>query len=550
MTAPVAGSSRPDLRRMTANSVVGSVGTMASRFSGLLRIVVVAAVLGPTQFGDLYQATNNLPNLMFELLTGALFVSLIVPALVRSVDGKDRAGTARLANGFLTLSVGAALLLVAVIVAAGPLVISFLTAGVPDDVARTDTGSAWLLLGLLLLQAPLYLIAYTGVAVQNAHGRFALAAAAPSVENLGIIAVMAAYAVFVGGDAAADPGLGAVALLGGGTTGAVLLHALVQWFAARSCGVSLAPANAWRDPEVRQLVRLAVPSLGYAAFSATRYLAILVVAAAVPGGVVAFTLAIAFYNLPVALGATPAAQAALPTLSRAFARGDDADYSETFNRSFGLASFLTVPAAVGYALLSEPLSSAIAFGEMATPEGRELVRLSLLGISLGVIGEATVVFATKAAYARRDIRWPLLAVALRTVLALGGMLTALAVFEGADMLLALGLVVTVSDLIAAVVLVRGLRRNLPPASRSLPRTVGVHALGSVAMTPAVLLVLWLTSPGDGQLANALVVVAAGVVGGVVYLLSQRALRSPELAALAALRRGDDDDLQADEETGR
>ena len=57
--------------------------TAISRVTGFIRAATVAAVLGATYLGNLYQALNVLPNLAFELLTGSLFTMLLVPRLVR-----------------------------------------------------------------------------------------------------------------------------------------------------------------------------------------------------------------------------------------------------------------------------------------------------------------------------------------------------------------------------------------------------------------------------------------------------------------------------------
>ena len=498
------------LRQVAADSLAGSVATMVSRVSGLLRIVVVAAVLGPTQFANLYQATNHLPNLVFELLTGTLFVSLLVPALVRQVDRGGGADAGRLASRVLTLAVAAALALVALAVMAGGLVIGLLTVDVPAGVERTPTGPAWLLLALLLLQVPLYLCVGVATAVQNARGRFALAAGAPTVENVAIIGVLGAYAVVFGTGAPAGQGLGEVVLLGGGTTAAVLAHTAVQWWGARRVGARLGLARGgWRDPEVRRIVRLAVPSVGYAALSVGRYLCILVVAAAVPGGVVAFTVAWAFYNLPLALAVRPVSQAALPVLSRAHHAGDDGRLGETFDRAFGMALFLAAPAAVGYALLSGPLATAVAFGEMATPEGHDLLRACILGLSLGVLGQAAVEFATQAAYARGDARRPLEAVAVRAVLAVAGMLVARALLEGPDLLLGITASVTISELVAGALLCWTVRRRIRRPAASLFRMLARTLAASLAMVPVALLLHRVVGAPASQVEAVLVVLGEG-----------------------------------------
>ncbi|MCW2684390.1 MAG: hypothetical protein JWP33_2303 [Blastococcus sp.] len=532
--APPAG-----LRGVAANSAVGSLWTTVSRITGLLRVVVVGAVLGPTYFANLYASANQLPSLAFELLTGALLGSLVVPALVRHVDRGSPGAAEFMASSFLTLAVLAALAVVAVPILAGPLVLDLLTAGVPDGAGMPGTGPAWLLLALLLLQVPLYLVTGMGAAVQNASGRFALAAAAPCAENLGIVLVLGVYAAVFG---SGDPGslsLAEVVLLGAGTTGAVLLHAAVQWEGARRCGVRLRPrAGGHRNAELRALLRLVRPSLGYAAATTIRYLCVLVVTASVPGGVVAFTVAYAFYNLPVALIARPIASATLPVLSRAFQRGDDAAFARTFARTASIVLLITVPAALWYVLLSEPLATAVAFGEMAGEQGRAALAACLLGLGIGVVGESAVVLGTQAAYARQDGVSPLRAVLLRAGLAIAGMLVAWALLDGPALLVAVALSMAASDLVAGALLWWWIGRSVrtDPVGATWPGTVLRPLTAGVLSLPPVLGILVLAGAPGSQLEALGLVVVAGTGGLLAYVLGHWLLRSPELGQLTALIR--------------
>ena len=69
-----------------------AIWTMVSRVTGVARVIVIGAVLGPTFFGNSYQLTNVLPNLIFYgFLAGSLLSSLLVPALVRHIDAGDGA---------------------------------------------------------------------------------------------------------------------------------------------------------------------------------------------------------------------------------------------------------------------------------------------------------------------------------------------------------------------------------------------------------------------------------------------------------------------------
>lgn len=534
---PVPGTSTA-LRRVAADSAIGAVWTTVSRLTGLLRVVVVGAVLGPTVFANLYSATNQLPNLAFELLTGALLGSLVVPALVRHLDRGRPDAAEYMASSFLTVTVVAALAVVAVPVLAGPLVLDLLTAGVADDADAPGTGPAWLLLALLLLQVPLYLVAGVGGAVQNAHGRFGLAAAAPVAENLGIVAVLGAYAATFGTGDPTGHGYGQVLLLGAGTTGAVLLHAAVQWVGARRCGVVLRPRpRGVRDGEVLELLRLVRPSLGYAAATAGRYLVVIVVAAAVPGGVVAFTIAYAFYNVPVALVARPLATATLPGLSRAAQRGDVAGYAGTFARTAGAVLLVCVPTALWYVALSEPLATMVAFGEMASADGRAALAACLLGLGLGVVGESAVVLGTQASYARGDGVRPFRAVLLRAVVAVAGMLGAAALLDGPALLVGVALSVAVSDLLAGALLWWWVARPQPGAVGALRRGAVLRpiAAGAASLLP-VLAVLGIADGPDSQLGALGLVAVSGTAGLLTYLVTLHLLRTPELGELAALLR--------------
>ena len=84
------------------------------------------------------------------------------------------------------------------------------SAGAADSAAASGQAHVGAVLVLLLLpQVPLYAIVGTATAVMNAHRRFALAAAAPALENLGTIAVLGVVAVLYAraGDGAERPAL-------------------------------------------------------------------------------------------------------------------------------------------------------------------------------------------------------------------------------------------------------------------------------------------------------------------------------------------------------
>jgi putative peptidoglycan lipid II flippase len=527
---------QPAFAGVAGNSVSVATWTLVSRLTGFARVAVIAAVLGPTFFGNLFQATNLLPNVTYEFLTGSLFASLLVPALVRHVDAQDRAATERLAGGFMGVATLGFALIAVVVIALGPVLVGLLTLGVQDATIRAaQLQAGWPLVAMLMPQVILYGLAGTGVAVQNAHGRFALAAAAPALENVGVIVTLLLNGIIFGtGTDVTDVTTPQLLLIGLGTTAAVGLHAGAQWWGARRVGITLIPRAGWRDPEVRKVVRLVVPSLGYAGLSAARLLGILVVAGSIPGGVVAFQMAMNFFHLPVAIAARPVASALLPRLARLHQQGDGSMFRDEWVRGVALSLFLAGPAALAFVVLAEPLAAGVSFGEMATPTGVTLVAASVAALGFGVVGDANFVIGTHASYARLDARSPLLAMALRTAVTTVGMVVAFLFAEGVGLLVILGLAVTVSDLSSAAYLGHRLRRRLSSGAESLLPSLWRIALASAVMVgPAYLVSVTVARVLEGPLGAPAGIALGAPVGLLIYLAVQRLTGSRDLANLRA-----------------
>lgn len=521
------------------NSTAVAVWTMASRLTGFVRIAVIAAVLGPTYLGSLFLAISFLPTLALQFLAGSLVGSLLIPSLVPSIDRGERKVTEELASGFLgtAIVVLAAVALLATL--AAPLIVGVLVIGVEDrDAAADQLAVGWVLMAMTMPQLVLHGVALIGGAVMNAHGRFALAAAAPVAENIGVMVTMVAVAVVFGTGTSIDSvGLGQLLLLGLGSTAAVVLHAAVMVWGARRTGVRLVPRLGWRIPAVRALLRRMTASLGQTSLSSVRFFAMLTLANTVPGGVVALRLALNFLYLPVQVGGRPIALTMLPTLSRLHQAGLPQAFRNEYTRGIALVCFLTLPATVAYLLLAEPLALAASFGEMAGSPGPELVASCLAGLALGVLGESGFQLSTHASYARGDARLPLLAAAAGTVLTLVCLPVALWLDDDGA-LLAIGLAFSVGSAFSAWYLRRRLSRLLPPPEHAATRSV-LRTLAASAVMAAPAYAAWtavsavLGGPG-GALLGVAVAAAAGVT---TFIGVHRLWQSPELEFFAGgLRR--------------
>lgn len=516
------------------DSVTVGLWTSVSRVTGVVRVVMIGAVLGPTFFGNAYQLTNTLPNLIFYgFLAGSLLSALLVPALVRHIDAGRTEDTARVSGGFLGVAMLALLVASPLAVVAVPFLLQLAAIGEPTAVLADQVSQTRLLLVLALPQVFLYAVIASATAVSYAHRRYTLAAAAPAVENIGVVGVLAAAALIYGTDhgTAESVPTSEILLLGLGSTAAVAVHALLQWWGARRFGVSVHPRAGWRDPEVRTVISRANRALLQSGMLAAQVLLLLVLASRVAGGTVALQISLNFYHLPLALAAAPVGLALLPRLSRLGDGSHDQVFADAFNRAVTLALFLVVPAAFGYVILAGPLAETVAAGQMGTTAGVAMVAGSLAAISLGLVGETLFVVSTQAAYSRGQVGVPLASMALQTVVCVAVAIPVLLADQDHVVPL-LGGAYAVAAIVGGVHLYTRVRISCGPTSHrlapSLVRIIGAALVMAPVAGLAARAATWMVDGRAGQIAA---VLAGTICGAVVYGLVHLLFRSTELVWL-------------------
>lgn len=509
-------------------------GAALSRMTGLGRIAVAAAVLGPTFLANIYSSTSLLPGMIYQMMAGPLIAAIIIPPIVRHLDAGDRRAASRLANaslGLIFAGFGAAAL-VALIVS--PLLVRLLVAGVPPEMESHATWAASILLAMMIPQLLLQGVTGVAIAAQQSRGSFGLPAMAQIIENFGVMGVLLVARATALHDGSADTAsLEFLLTVGIGTTAATALQALAQWFGARSVGFTLHPSFHWSDPDVREILGLALPSVGTATIGTARYFALVIVAGLVPGGVIAMQIGIQFANLPVALGAQPISQALLPHLARLRAAGDPRAFAE-YRSAIGMALWVAVPAMMGLVVLSHPVAHVVAFGAMANPQGINLITVAVAAYALAVGGLSVAQVAGQAAYSTRDARGAFWHATLRTVLAVPPFAVAAFWLTGTSTVWALGIGTAIAETAGAIALDRRIaagERGDGAILRWLARDVVLAAL-AVAVAWGVQTAIEDRVP-DGRAAGFAALVVAAAAGLVVYVGTQLMVGVPEFAGLGS-----------------
>ncbi|MGH9182270.1 MAG: murein biosynthesis integral membrane protein MurJ [Acidimicrobiales bacterium] len=524
-----------DLARSTAAM---TLWTLVSRTTGFVRVLVVAAVLGTTFLGNTYQSANTVPNLLFELFAAGLLQAVLIPSLVDILGRGDKAEAEHVAGSVLGVVAGGLAVLAGVGMLLAPWIMRALVAGVAsEEVRAAQIRLGTFLLWFFLPQVVLYAAGMVATGVLNARDRFALPVFAPVVNN---VVVTASYGLFWllrdGAEPSLDLTLSQKLVLGGGTTLGVLAFCAVPVLAVARSGFSLRPRLDIRHPEVRRLLRRGVWAALYLVSTQVLLAAVLVLANAVEGAVVAYQVAYTVFLVPHAVLALPVLTALFPTLARATTSGDGTGYARSLSGGVLAIAYLAAPASAALIALAGPLAALTLFGEGA--RSAATVAGAIAAFAPGLLGYGAFLFLARAHYATGDTRTPALVnlgVAASGVVA---MAAAAAVSSPEGRVAALAGVHSLAYLAGSGVLLVQVRRHLPGRARLALARPLVTTLAAATLSTGA---MWLVrAPLDlpGRAGAAVQVAAAGGVGVGVYLASQAGLGGLRPAGVAAVLRGD------------
>lgn len=387
MTSRVA---EPSTRR--AAGIVG-LAVIASRVFGLIREQVFAAMFGAGKLLDVYIAAFQIPNLLRDLFAeGALSIAFTT-LFTRTWDKEGEAPAWQLANLILTamLVLMGALCLAAI--AAAPWIVEVTNFGFHHVPGKFE-----LAVRLTRVLFPFILFVSLAAAVMgmlNARHVFGVPASASTVFN--IVSVVAGVAGAYAFDPAArahplHPVFGQQALLG--VCLGVLLGGVAQLAMQLPSLLRLGFRFHWtfnlRDPRLAELWRLMWPSLIAAAAVQVNVLVNGMFASEINGGRSWLFCAFRLMQLPIGLFGVSLATATLPAVARAFSRGDMKGFGATAADSLRLAWFLSLPAAVGLAVLARPIIALIYQHGRFSAYDTHQTALALQAYALGLSGYAAI----------------------------------------------------------------------------------------------------------------------------------------------------------------
>ncbi|MFH7322820.1 murein biosynthesis integral membrane protein MurJ [Aeromicrobium sp. HA] len=544
----------PNLARASAWM---ALGTIVSRITGLLRSLVLLAVVGSALNGSLFNVANSIPNSLYILVAGGIFNVVLVPQLVRAMkndpDGGDAYANRIITLGLLVLGIATVVLMLAV-----PVLLRLLFGPdlFTDDFTR-QRESAQLLMLLCMPQVFFYGAFVLVGQILNSRQRFGPMMWAPIVNNLVALGVLGAYAVVFG---VATPGAadgfstGEAWLLGLGSTLGIAVQALVLVPYLRQVGFRFRPRFDFRGVGLGHTLRLGAWTLAFIVVNQISYFVIVRLASSadiegkkegVPSaGQVVYDVGFLISQVPHGVITVSLATAIIPTLAARAAEHDYARMRLELSRTLRLALMLIAPIAVAVACLGSPVASVLA-GFGAARGNTDAIGTTISAFALALVMFSLHYVVLRGFYALEDTRTPFF---IQTVIAVANIALAVAVTTGAPpievstrLALAYGLAYTIGLAVSATVLSRRIGTLADPETvRFVVRLVLVCAVAAVVM----LLGRWgwerflvTGNPSPAWALGELVVV--GAAGAAATVLAARLLRVEELRYVVSsvLRRG-------------
>jgi putative peptidoglycan lipid II flippase len=422
--------------RLARSAGVIGIATMASRLLGIVREMVMARLFGAsaTSAMDAFNVAFRIPNLVRDLFAEGAMTAAFVPTFTRTLHARGREAAWRLGNLVINaLLVVTAVLVVIGIVFAAPLtnaiasghmvegILEFIgvarQAAVPLGFTAVQ-GKLELTTQLTQIMMPFLTTIAVAVAVMgmlNALHRFFVPALSPAMFN--VVAIASAFVLV---PLMPSFGLPRIAGMAIGTVLGGIAQIAVQWPILRKEGFRYRPILDFRDPGVREILRLMGPgTLGLAAVQ-INVLVNTSLATTEPQGAVSWLqYAFRLMYLPIGLFGVSIATAALPDLSKHAAASDRPAMRQTISSGLRLMMMLNVPATIGLIVLAHPIVELLFEYRAFTSHDTTATAAALMFYSPGLLGYSAVKIASPSFYSLGDSRTPAIVSVLSIAVNLG-----------------------------------------------------------------------------------------------------------------------------------
>jgi putative peptidoglycan lipid II flippase len=404
----IAARTLPAVNLFKAASII-SLLTLASRITGLLRQLLMAAMFGASPLTDAFNVAFRIPNMFRRLFAEGAFSQAFVPVLAGLKQTEGEAATKVLIDQIATVLAWALVLTCLAGVLGAPWLVWAMASGLQQSPGGYEAAvlmTRWMFpyIGFMSMVA-------LAAGILNTWKRFAVPAATPVLLNLCMISaalwgapwfermgVQPIYAMVVG------VMCGGLLQLG---VQIPVLHRLgllprigLRWRSLKT---------AWHHPGTRQVTRLMLPALlGVSVAQVSLLINTQIASHLTPGSVSWLSYADLLMEFPTAMLGVALGSVLLPQLSAASAAKDTARYSNLLDWGLRLVLLLALPCAVALLTFAKPLVAVLYHYGAFKSSDVEQTALALTGYGVGLLGLVAIKVLAPGFYASQNIKTPVM----------------------------------------------------------------------------------------------------------------------------------------------
>jgi putative peptidoglycan lipid II flippase len=382
--SPAPTSAQTEARGTARALGLVSVAILCSRVLGLVREVLLSALFAgkeSVKWLDCLYMAFKAPNMLRDLFAEGALSTAFVTVFSKKIQAEGDASAWKLGQKMMTLAAVFMTIVSLLGVLLAPVIIGVLADGWsadPEKIVFTTTLARIMYPFILLVS-----LAALVMGMLNAKKVFFIPAMSSTFFNVGSMVVGGGLGWWL------DPQFGRTAVIcfAVGTLVGGLMQLCVQLPALKKIGFKFAADFGWKDPGVRHTLQLMWPAIISGSVVQVNVLLNTLFASHVSGDgpVTWLNNAFRLMQLPLGLFGVGLATVSLPTLSRMAANGIGDDFRGTLNKALRMGALLSLPSAIGLAMLAEPIMSVI-FEHGRARENPLLIPMSALALQTYSIG--------------------------------------------------------------------------------------------------------------------------------------------------------------------
>ena len=376
--------------------------TMLSRITGLAREILFARAFGASAYTDAFNIAFRIPNLLRRLFAEGAFSQAFVPILAEYKNQRGEEQTKHLVDHVATVLMWVMLATCVAGIVASPFVVYFIATGLQYNPEAFDASVA-----MTRIMFPyIGFMAFVALAggILNTWKEFKIPAFTSVLLNLAFIVASLFVAPFMQQPIYA---MAFAVLVGGVLQVAIQVPALVK--------IGMLPRLYWNpmiglsDAGVKRVLKKMGPAVFAVSAAQISLMINTNIASRLEHGSVSWlSYADRLMEFPTALLGVALGTILLPSLSNAHAADDMEEYSALLDWGLRLTFMLAMPAAVGLATLSEPLTATLFHYGKFDNLSVTMTGHALVAYGVGLIGLITVKILAPGFYAKQDIRTPVM----------------------------------------------------------------------------------------------------------------------------------------------